>query len=103
MWLRSHVAVAGAWAAVAPIQPLAWELPYATGAAQKEKKKKERKKGDLRSQRRWRQRGGRTDLKDISEERTEPLLLLLPYEPCCLGFLSDSHTSVTFLLHACLS
>ena len=34
-------------AATAPIQPLAWELPYATGAAQKRKKgrKKERKEG----------------------------------------------------------
>jgi len=27
-------------AAVAPIRPLAWELPYATGAALKEKNKK---------------------------------------------------------------
>ena len=31
-------------AAVAPIQPPAWEPPYATGAALKRKKKKERKK-----------------------------------------------------------
>ena len=29
-------------AAVAPIRPLAWELPYATGEALKEKKKKEK-------------------------------------------------------------
>ena len=29
---------------IAPIQPLAWELPYAAGAAQKKKKKKEKKK-----------------------------------------------------------
>ena len=28
-------------AAAAPIQPLAWELPYATGVALKKKKKKE--------------------------------------------------------------
>ena len=31
-------------AAVARIQPLAWDLPYATGAALKKKKKKEKKK-----------------------------------------------------------
>ena len=30
-------------AAVAPIQPLAWELPYAAGVALKTKKKKKRK------------------------------------------------------------
>ena len=34
-------------AAVAPIPPLAWELPYASGAALKRKKKKERKKTKL--------------------------------------------------------
>ena len=39
MWLRSGVARAVAEAsAAAPIQPLAWELPYATGVAIKEKK-----------------------------------------------------------------
>ena len=33
-------------AAAAPIQPLAWELPYATGAAlNKQKRKKGRKEG----------------------------------------------------------
>ena len=31
-------------AAVAPIRPLAWELPYATGTALKKKKKKERER-----------------------------------------------------------
>ena len=31
-------------AAVAPIQPLAWELPYAAGAALRKKKKKKKKK-----------------------------------------------------------
>ena len=31
-------------AAVAPIQPLAWELPYAVGAALKSQKKKKKKK-----------------------------------------------------------
>ena len=31
-------------AAAAPIRPLAWELPYAAGAALKKKRKKERKK-----------------------------------------------------------
>ena len=30
-------------AAVAPIKPLAWEPPYATGVAQKRKKKKDHK------------------------------------------------------------
>ena len=36
------------WAAVAaPIQPLAWELPYATGMALKKKKKKKKKKGGI--------------------------------------------------------
>ena len=30
-------------AAVAPIQPLAWELPYALGTAQKSKKQKKKK------------------------------------------------------------
>ena len=30
-------------AAAAPIRPLAWELPYATGAALKKKEKKEKK------------------------------------------------------------
>ena len=29
-------------AAVAPIQPIAWELPYATGAALKKEKKKKK-------------------------------------------------------------
>ena len=34
MRLRSHVAVAvGRLAATVPIRPLAWELPYAAGAA----------------------------------------------------------------------
>ena len=31
-------------AAIAPIGPLAWELPYASGPALKEKKKKKKKK-----------------------------------------------------------
>ena len=30
-------------AAVVPIQPLAWELPYAAGAALRKKKKKKKK------------------------------------------------------------
>ena len=37
--LRSHVA-----AAIAPIQPLAWELPLAAGAALKRKKKERERK-----------------------------------------------------------
>ena len=36
LWLRP--------AAVAPIRPLAWELPFATPAALKKKKKKKKKK-----------------------------------------------------------
>ena len=44
MQLRSGIAVAVAWsAAVAPIQPLAWELSYAMGVALKRKKKKKKK------------------------------------------------------------
>ena len=42
LWLRCRLA------AVAPIGPLAWEPPYAAGAALKDKKtkeKKEKKKG----------------------------------------------------------
>ena len=39
MWLRSGIAVAVAWdTAAAPVQPLAWELPYAAGVAVKKKK-----------------------------------------------------------------
>ena len=39
MWLGSHVAVAVVCrpAAAAPIRPLAWEPPYAAGAALKSK------------------------------------------------------------------
>ena len=38
MWLRSGIAVAVAWdTAAAPVQPLAWELPYAAGVAVKKK------------------------------------------------------------------
>ena len=37
LWLRYKLA------AVALIQPLAWEPPYATGAVQKRKKKKKKK------------------------------------------------------------
>ena len=41
MWLRSGVAVAVAQVGAAtPLQPLAWELPYATDAALKKKKLK---------------------------------------------------------------
>ena len=49
MWLGSRIAVAVA-GATAPIGPLAWEPPYAAGAAQeiakrpKKKKKKEKPK-----------------------------------------------------------
>ena len=35
MWLGFHVAVA-----IAPIRPLAWELPYAAGVVLKSNKKK---------------------------------------------------------------
>ena len=43
MWFGFDVAVAVASAA-ALLQPLAWELPYATGAAIKRKKKKKKEK-----------------------------------------------------------
>ena len=42
-------------AAIAPIRPLAWEFPYAVGAALKSKKKKEREKkqtSNIRNERR---------------------------------------------------
>ena len=41
LWCRS--------AAVAPIRPLAWEPPYAAGAALKSKKKKKKKKRKKRA------------------------------------------------------
>ena len=44
---RSDPALLWLWhrlAAIAPIQPLAWEPPYATGAAQEMEKKKKKKK-----------------------------------------------------------
>jgi len=42
--LGSCVAVAVVWVSAAtPIGPLAWELPYATGAALKRQKKKKKK------------------------------------------------------------
>ena len=51
LWCRSQtrlgsqvVAVAGRLAAVAPIQPLAWEPPYAMGGAQKSKNKQTNEK-----------------------------------------------------------
>ena len=37
-------------AATTPIQPLSWELPYATGVALKDKKKKKKKKPKLVSE-----------------------------------------------------
>ena len=44
MWPRYGVAMAVAQAgAKAPIPPLAWEPPYATGAAQKDGKKKKKR------------------------------------------------------------
>ena len=44
MWLGSGVAVAvGRPVAEAWIQPLAWELPYATGMALKKSQKKEKR------------------------------------------------------------
>ena len=41
LWLWSRLA------ATAPISPLAWELPYAAGAALKAKKKKKKKYMDI--------------------------------------------------------
>ena len=49
MWLRSHIAVAVARpATAAPTQPLAWELPYATGEALKKQNKKQTNKNTER-------------------------------------------------------
>ena len=48
----SHPALLWLWcrlAATGPIQPLAWEPPYATGAAPKKKKKKERERENSRA------------------------------------------------------
>ena len=45
--LSSDLALLWLWrrlAATAPIQPLAWECPYAVGSPKKTKKKRERKK-----------------------------------------------------------
>jgi len=42
MWLGSGVAVAVVWAAAAPIWSLAWEPPYAAGAALKRQRKQDR-------------------------------------------------------------
>ena len=42
--LRSGIAMWCRLAAVAPNQPLAWELPHASGAALKSKEKKKKKK-----------------------------------------------------------
>ena len=41
LWLRYRLA------AVAPIQPLVWEPPYAVGVTPKSKKKKQKKKRQL--------------------------------------------------------
>ena len=47
MQLGSDVAVAVVQTAAAvPIRPLAWELPYVTGAAIKKEKKKRKKKAN---------------------------------------------------------
>ena len=40
-------------AAAAPVQPLAWELPCATGVALKKKKKKKKDESNLRFRVRW--------------------------------------------------
>ena len=47
---RSRLDLALLWlwyrlVAIAPIQPLTWELPYATGVALKKKKEREKKEG----------------------------------------------------------
>ena len=43
MQLRSHVVVDVVTVATAPIRPIAWEPPYAMGAALKRQKKKRKK------------------------------------------------------------
>ena len=48
MWLGSGVSLAmGSLGAVAPISPLAWEPPYAAGAAQEIAKKKKKPSTEL--------------------------------------------------------
>ena len=37
--------------AIAPIQPLTWELPYATGVALKKRKRERRRKGGRKEER----------------------------------------------------
>ena len=58
-------------AAVAPILPLAWELPYAAGAALKRKKRRRRR----RSRGRGRGRGRRRERK--KEKRKKKVLLTI--------------------------
>ena len=59
--LRSHIAVLwGRLAAVAPIQPLAWELPYATTAALKSKKNPKKPKTNNNKTTTTKQAGGIT-------------------------------------------
>ena len=59
---RCDLDLAGLWlwsrpAATAPIQPLAWETPYASGAALKKKKKwKERKEGKRKERKKEKKR-----------------------------------------------
>ena len=54
--LGSHVPVALAPSATAPIRPLAWETPYAAGAAQemaKKRKKKKKEKKEKKKRNSW--------------------------------------------------
>ena len=53
----SHLVGLWLWcrlAAVAPIQPVAWELPYVVGVALKRQKKKKKKKSSIREMRKCR-------------------------------------------------
>ena len=54
--------------AIAPIRPLAWEPPYATGAAQERakrpKKKKKKKKRKKRKKKKRKQEKAKMDLKN---------------------------------------
>ena len=74
----------GRLAAAAPIQPLAWELPYASGVALKKNSKKVKWAGAICDEVILKgliqKRGDRSSL--VAQQVKDPALLLL-----CLGFL----------------
>ena len=66
LWLEKRPAAAAA------IQPLAWELPYALGAALKNPKKKERKEGRKERGREGRGGKGRKEKEQNSDQKNFP-------------------------------